>query len=114
MVGSRHWHLMPVQYPARTPKGYTMKDIFTGKLVRLSAFDPEELSKALPRWYRNSEYFRLLDSSARPLKSSNASANYMEDEVGDLLLQSYYFSIRILAEDKQNEKQKQEKEIWPG
>lgn len=77
-----------------------MNDIFRGKLVRLSAFDPEELSKAIPRWYRNSEYFRLLNSSARPMQSSKAAAKWMEEEVGAVSLESYYFSIRTLAEDK--------------
>ncbi|HKG54000.1 MAG TPA: GNAT family protein [Anaerolineales bacterium] len=91
-----------------------MKDIFTGKLVRLSAFDPEELSKALPRWYRNSEYFRLLDSSARPLKSSKAAAKWMEEEVGEMLLQSYYFSIRTLAEDKLIGELELDVVNWPG
>ena len=37
-----------------------MNDIFTGKLVHLSAVDPEEMSKALSRWNRDSEYTRLL------------------------------------------------------
>jgi len=92
----------------------SMKDIFTGKLVRLSAFDPEELSKALPRWYRNSEYFRLLDSSARPLKSSKAAAKWMEEEVGEMLLQSYYFSIRTLAEDKLIGELELDVVNWPG
>src|SRR5215212_6290590 len=92
----------------------SMKDIFTGKLVRLSAFDPEELSKALPRWYRNSEYFRLLDSSARPLKSSKAAAKRMEEEVGEMLLQSYYFSIRTLAEDKLIGELELDVVNWPG
>ena len=57
-----------------------MKDIFTGKLVRLSAFDPEEMSKAFPRWNLNSEYFRLLNSSARPMQSVKAAAKWMEKE----------------------------------
>lgn len=77
-----------------------MKDIFTGKLVRLSAFDPEQMSKAFPRWNRNSEYFRLLNSSARPMQSSKAAAKWMEEEVSEMSLESYYFSICTLAEDK--------------
>ena len=32
-----------------------MKDIFKGELVRLSAFDPEELAKAYTDWTRDSE-----------------------------------------------------------
>src|SRR5215211_7858936 len=92
----------------------SMKDIFTGKLVRLSAFDPEELSKALPRWYRNSEYFRLLDASARPMQSSKAASKWMEEEVGEMLLQSYYFSIRTLAEDKLIGELELDVVNWPG
>jgi RimJ/RimL family protein N-acetyltransferase len=77
-----------------------MKDVFTGKLVRLSAFDPAEMSKAFIRWNRNSEYFRLLSSSARPLKSAKSEAKWMEEEVAEMALASYFFSIRTLAEDK--------------
>jgi RimJ/RimL family protein N-acetyltransferase len=77
-----------------------MNDIFSGKLVRLSAFDPEEMSKALPRWSRNSEYFRLLSSSMGPMQSSKAAATWMEKEVMELSPASYFFSIRTIAEDK--------------
>jgi RimJ/RimL family protein N-acetyltransferase len=77
-----------------------MKDIFVGKLVRLSAFDPEEMSKAFPRWDRNSEYYRLLNSSARPMQSSKVALKRMEKEVEEASIESYYFSIRTLAEDK--------------
>jgi len=77
-----------------------MKDIFTGKLVRLSAFDPEEMSKAFPRWNLNSEYFRLLNSSARPMQSVKAAAKWMEKEVEEISPANYYFSIRTLEDDK--------------
>jgi RimJ/RimL family protein N-acetyltransferase len=77
-----------------------MNDIFTGKLVRLSAFDPQEMSKVFPRWHRNSEFLRLLNSSARPMLSQKAEAKWMEEEAGEISPASYYFSIRTLAEDK--------------
>lgn len=77
-----------------------MNDIFTGKFVRLSAFDPQEMSKAIPRWNRNSEYARLLNSSLRTMQSPQAAVKWMEEEVGELSPASYYFSIRTLAEDK--------------
>jgi RimJ/RimL family protein N-acetyltransferase len=77
-----------------------MKDIFTGKFVRLSAFDPEEMSKAFARWNLNSEYFRLLNSSARPMQSAKSNAKWMEKEIEEMSPASYYFSIRTLAEDK--------------
>jgi RimJ/RimL family protein N-acetyltransferase len=77
-----------------------MNDIFTGKLVRLSAYDPEELSKALPRWYRNSEYARLLSSSLMPMPSPKSATTWIEKEVLEFSPASYFFSIRTLAEDK--------------
>ncbi|HEX2997891.1 MAG TPA: GNAT family protein [Anaerolineales bacterium] len=77
-----------------------MKDVLTGKFVRLSAFDPEEMSKAFARWDRNSEYFRLLNSSVPQMKSAKSNLKWMEEEVGEMSPSSYYFSIRTLAEDK--------------
>ena len=61
-----------------------MKDVLKGKFVRLSAFDPEEMSKAFPRWNRNSEYFRLLHSAARPMLSPKAALQWMEKEAGEM------------------------------
>lgn len=77
-----------------------MNDVFSGKFVRLSAFDPEEMSKAWSRWNRNSEYFRLLNSSGRPIQSPKAYLKWMEEEVAEISPASYFFSIRTLAEDK--------------
>ena len=77
-----------------------MNDVFTGKLVRLSAFDPEEMSKAWSRWNRNSEYFRLLNSSGRAIQSPKASLKWMEEEVAELSPAGYFFGIRTLADDK--------------
>ena len=76
-----------------------MNEILKGKFVRLSAFDPEEMSKAFPRWSRNSEYVRLLNASARPMQSPKAAAKWMEEEVGELSPASYYFSIRTLRQE---------------
>lgn len=91
-----------------------MKDVFTGTFVRLSGFDPEEMSKAFPRWYRNSEYFRLLNSSGQPLQSSKAALKWMEEEVGEMSPASYFFSIRTLAEDKLIGELSLDVVNWPG
>ncbi len=77
-----------------------MNDVFAGKLVRLSAYDPEEMSRANVRWNRNSEYFRLLNSSAPLTLSSKAVSKLLEEEVGPMSAASYFFTIRTLAEDK--------------
>jgi len=77
-----------------------MKDIFAGKFVRLSAFDPEEMSKAFTRWNLNSEYQRLLNSMPNRMQSAKSNAKWMEKEVEEMSPESYFFSIRTLAEDK--------------
>ena len=77
-----------------------MNDIFCGRFVRLSAFDPEEMSKAIPRWNLNSEYFRLLNSSARPMQSEKAALKWIDEEVNELSPASYYFGIRTLEDNK--------------
>ena len=91
-----------------------MKDVLTGKFVRLSAFDPEEMSKAFPRWNRNSEYQRLLNSSARSLRSPKAELKWMEEEVSEMSPGSYFFSIRTLAEDKLIGEIGLDVVTWPG
>jgi len=91
-----------------------MKDIFTGKLVRLSAFDPEEMSTALTRWYLNSEYFRLLNSSPHRMKSAKSMIKWMEEEVSEMSLESYYFSIRTLEEYKLIGEISLDVVNWPG
>jgi len=77
-----------------------MNDVFAGKLVRLSAFDPEEMSKAFTRWNLNSEYQRLLNSMPNRMQSAKSNAKWMEKEVEEMSPESYFFSIRTLAEDK--------------
>jgi RimJ/RimL family protein N-acetyltransferase len=91
-----------------------MKDVLTGKFVRLSAFDPEEMSKAFPRWNRNSEYQRLLNSSARPMQSPKATQKWMEKELDEMSPASFYFSIRTLAEDKLIGELGLDVVSWPG
>ena len=91
-----------------------MKNIFIGKLVRLSAFDPEEMSKVFPRWNLNSEYFRLLNSSPHRMKSAKSTIKWMEEEVGAMSLESYYFSIRTLEDNKLIGEISLDVANWPG
>lgn len=91
-----------------------MNDIFIGKLVRLSAFDPEEMSKAFTRWFLNSEYIRLLNSSARPMQSAKSAAKWMEKEAEEMSPAGHFFSIRTLAEDKLIGELGLDVVNWPG
>ena len=77
-----------------------MNDVLTGKLVRLSAWDPEEMGKVFPRWHSNSEFLRLLNAAPRPMLSPRAEQKWMEEEVGEMSPAGYFFGIRTLADDK--------------
>src|SRR6266498_4309737 len=77
-----------------------MKDIFTGELVHLGAVDPEEMSKALSHWNRDSEYTRLLNMTVRPLNSAKAIQKWLEKEIEEMSPTDFFFSIRTLDEDK--------------
>ena len=91
-----------------------MKDVFTGKFVRLSAFDPEEMSKAFVRWHWNSEYLRLLHGSARGLLSPKAELNWMEKEASEMSPGGYFFSIRTLEENTLIGEIGLDVVFWPG
>jgi RimJ/RimL family protein N-acetyltransferase len=77
-----------------------MKDIFKGKLVRLAAFDPEEIGKAYAGWNRDSEFHRLLDSDAAVLYSAQAGIIFFKKMLKEESPVSYFFSIRTLDDNR--------------
>jgi RimJ/RimL family protein N-acetyltransferase len=77
-----------------------MNDILKGKLVRLSAVDPEEFSKTFASWRRDSELMRLMDSNATRLSSQKDSQKSLEKELEEQQLNQHWFTIRSLADDK--------------
>jgi len=76
-----------------------MKDILKGELVRLAAFDPEEMGKAYAVWNRDSEFKRLIDISAR-VHSAKASVDFFKKMVEEIKPESHYFSIRALYDNR--------------
>ena len=77
-----------------------MKDIFKGKLVCLSAFDPEELAKAYSTWTRDSELQRLFDAGASRLHSTKVGTDFFEKIVKENVPANHFFSIRRLDDDR--------------
>ena len=77
-----------------------MKDIFKGKLVRLSAFDHEELGKAYTAWTRDSELQRLFSSGASALHSAKAGVAFFEKMIKDDSPAHHFFSIRALEDNR--------------
>ncbi len=77
-----------------------MKDLFTGSLVRLEAVNPQRAAEAYSRWYRNSEYSRLLDSVAARPRSFKAVKEWIEKKAEKDPPDEYPFSIYTLEEDR--------------
>lgn len=76
-----------------------MNDLLVGNLVRLAAYDPEEMGKAFSRWTRDSEYWRLMDTSPARMPSSNRVTKFIEKDMDELDASIYFFGVRRLEDD---------------
>lgn len=77
-----------------------MKNLLTGKLVRLSAVDPAELGKAYAKWNQDSELTRYLDARLVSLHSVKAISDHFEKELKEQPSTEYPFTIRALDDDR--------------
>lgn len=77
-----------------------MRDLYRGSLVRLSAANPQEISKSYSKWTRDSELMRLFGSGPARVHSVRASETYYEKEMNSLSENRYWFSIRALENDR--------------
>lgn len=78
-----------------------MKDLFRGELVRLAAEEPELRARQEARWQRDSEFQRLGSAGAPEMVSVKKLQQLIEKTIEDgSRPQSYFFSIRVLDEDK--------------
>lgn len=77
-----------------------MRDIYKGELVRLSAMDMEEMSKAFSRWSRDTEFRRLMDSGSAHVSSQGSVRRWLEKELEEQPVNMHWFSIRKLEDDK--------------
>jgi len=75
-------------------------NILKGELVRLSSTDAEEMSKALARWRRDSEFNRLLNMGVMHLDSAKAIQQWIEKDMENEGSKEYFFAMRTLADDK--------------
>ncbi len=77
-----------------------MRDLFNGKLVRLTSEEPEFRSKQEAWWQRDSEFHRLADSEPATLFSQKKIQAWAEEKVeSGFKIERYFFSIRALDDD---------------
>ena len=69
---------------------------FTGKLVRLVAFDPEKDAEYLARWNQDSHFQQLASSGPAKLWTAKEMKEWLEKHADEL----YNFTIRTLDDDR--------------
>jgi len=69
---------------------------FTGKLVRLVAYDPEKDTEYMARWNLDSEYQQLLDSGPARLWTPKQMKEWLEKHLDEL----YGFTIHSIEDDQ--------------
>ncbi len=78
----------------------SMNDLFRGKLVRLSAEDPEKVLGYLTKWDRDNEYWRLAMDEPVMWWSRQELKEYLEKELIGERSDMFYFMIRSLEDDR--------------
>jgi RimJ/RimL family protein N-acetyltransferase len=76
------------------------RDFLIGKLVRLTAENPDIVAEACMPWLRDSEYMRLLDMGPAILRSEHRLKEQLEHDSQHIGPNRFYFSIRTLADDQ--------------
>lgn len=77
-----------------------INNIFEGKLVRLSAENPETYAENFSRWGHDSEYGRLLDLDPGHLHSPKRVKEWLEKELEKDPPEMWLFGVRALEADK--------------
>jgi RimJ/RimL family protein N-acetyltransferase len=77
-----------------------MKDLFRGKLVRLTTEEPETQAKYEVRWRRDTEFHRLADADPANVISEKKIKEWLEKRGEEVKPERYPFSIRALEGDK--------------
>jgi RimJ/RimL family protein N-acetyltransferase len=75
-------------------------DLFEGKLVRLTAEEPELLGKNFSLWDRDSEFRRLLDDGPPCLWSAKKIQSWFEEDSYEGDTSGISFCIRTTQEDR--------------
>jgi RimJ/RimL family protein N-acetyltransferase len=77
-----------------------MKNLFRGRLVRLTAEEPDVHAKAEVRWQRDSEFHRLADGDPANVASEKKIKEWIEKRGEEIKPERYPFSIRALEGDR--------------
>jgi RimJ/RimL family protein N-acetyltransferase len=75
-------------------------DLLRGRLVRLSASSPEDISRLFVGWIHNSEYWRLMSNGPPFPWTQEGVRKHIEKEAEKEDLRNVFFAVRTLQEDR--------------
>jgi len=75
-------------------------DLFRGRLVRLSAVDPDSLSRSFVDWTHDSEYWRLMAATPPYPLSQEGIKKFIEKDLLKEDPRNLFFTIRALEDDR--------------
>lgn len=77
-----------------------MENLWTGKRVRLTAFDPDIGGELLAKWYADSEFTRLYDLPPVMVKDTKRTQAALREQAGGTNPQVARFLIQTLANEQ--------------
>lgn len=77
-----------------------MRTLLKGRLVSLSAVNPEEISRSFSSWNRDSELCRLQDSGPARMVSAKKSQEFLDKMMGDSNDRMFWFTIRTCEDGR--------------
>ena len=78
----------------------TAENLFRGKLVRLTAENPDTLAEHFLRWNRDSEYWRLQAAEPATPYTKKQIKEFVEKELFSEGVSVHFFMIRSLEDDR--------------
>src|SRR5258708_25657510 len=74
--------------------------LFTGKLTRLVAADPETFGEVMAKWSRDSEFLRLYDFDAALPRSAKRAQEHLKHELEKQNPGEFHFLLQRLEDDR--------------
>lgn len=77
-----------------------MNNLFTGKLTRLAAGDPDTVGELYARWSRDSEFLQLWDTDAPMIRDVKKTQEWFRNETGKERPDNFPFLIQRIEDDR--------------
>ncbi len=77
-----------------------MNNLFTGKLTRLVAADPEKLGELVAKWSRDSEFYQLFDSDPTLPRNAKRAQEHFRERAEKDRGGNFHFLVQSLQDER--------------